>query len=133
MAWTTEEKGMFKRLFDQVQGIVLDISKLFDAIAKCCTNDGCKCECMQQPYRIITEETIWYTDTNNEGQCSYVQKTDEQLNLNDRFPPTNCDGQKGDLLCSDGIVCCTYHIGSNGNPTGWASDRAYYIPYPTCS
>jgi len=133
MAWTPEEKSMFKRLFDQVQGIVLDIAKLVTAIAKCCTNDGCKCECMQQPYRVVVEDTLWYTATNEEGQCYYVQKTDEEMSINDRFPVTTCDGQKGDLLCSDGILHCRFVFGSNGNPTGWVSDRGYFIPYPTCS
>lgn len=131
MAWTPEEKGMFQRLYNQVQEIGRQLQDLFKAFAKCCTEDGCKCECMQQPQRIVTEDTIWFTEENSEGQTVWKQRTDEELSLQDRFQATTCDGAKGDLLCSDGIVFCTYRIGSNGNPTGWVSDRAYYIPYPS--
>lgn len=123
MAWTTEEKTMFKKLFDQVQGLVT-------AIAKCCNGSACKCECMQQPWRIVVDSDIWHTETNNEGETYYVQKSDEELSINDRFPETICDGQKGDLLFNDGILLCHYVIGSNGNPTGWVSDKAYFIPQP---
>jgi hypothetical protein len=121
-----ETKSAIKYLTDWLQ-------KLERLIKECCTPGGCKCECMQQPYRIVTEDTLWATATNGEGQCYYVQNSDEQMHINDRFPETTCDGQKGDLLCSDGILHCRYVIGSNGNPTGWVSDRGYYIPYPSCS
>ena len=120
---TEQEKRMLSDLYKQVQ-------KLEEKLSKCCTTEGCKCACMQQPWRIVVDGYIWYTETNNEGDTYYVQKSDEELSINDRFPETICDGQKGDLLFNDGVLLCRYVIGSNGNPTGWVSDKAYYIPQP---
>jgi len=124
MAWTDAEKRMFQILNQKVD----DLSK---KLSDCCgSTNTCKCECMQQPWRVRTNIDIYYLATNEEGENYYGEKTAEELSLQDRFPETSCDGQKGDLLCDDGVVFCSYHLESNGNPTGWYIDGAYHILRP---
>lgn len=115
---TEQEKRMLADLYKEVQ-------KLKEDLAKCCTTEGCKCACMQQPWYATEVIDVFKQLTNEEGESYYEPKTAEELNLQDRFPETFCDGQKGILMGEDGFVFCYYSLGVAPNPNLWVIAKSY--------
>lgn len=94
-----------KRLQDAIRQITLDIADLLKRIIALEKNSSCSCECKTQPHYREASISYYYIDENGNTQ----NLTQEELNLNDRFPLPACADEKGILFLNDAVIFCSYH------------------------
>ena len=94
-----------RKLQNAIRQIMLSIADLLKRIVELETNPLCTCGCKVQPHYREASIDYYYTDENDDIQ----NLTQEELNLDDRFPLPACADEKGILFLNDAVIFCSYH------------------------
>lgn len=94
-----------RKIKERMAYLSKQISDLYINVEQLLQRPLCPCECKVQPHYREATISYYYIDENGDTQ----NLTQEELNLNDRFPLPACAEEKGILFLSDVVIFCSYH------------------------